>query len=75
MAAPLVSPVPKTSTFLYMYSAEENRLSLELQRGPAGLGEAQNSGGCISAAHATLSLKSQRDKLPSGFILEPRPRI
>ena len=40
---------------------EENRLSLELQRGLAGLGEAQNSGGCINAAHATLSLKSQRD--------------
>ena len=37
-------------------------LSLELQRGLVGLGEAQDSGGSINAAHATPSLKSQRDK-------------
>ena len=50
-------------------------LSLELQRGLAGLGEAQNSGGCINAAHAALSLKSQRDLLPPASSLYLRSRI
>ena len=32
---------------------EENMLSLELQRCPAGLGESQDGEGCINAAHAS----------------------
>ena len=44
---------------------EENRLSLELQRGLAGLGEARNSGGCINCMKITSALRTSEALAPS----------